>query len=226
MHGTPSKLWEWQEQFNPPSAIETALCLPFTLLHTQPMQFKVGAQDVATFEGEGAYTGEISASMIKNMGVTYALCGHSERRHVLHENNEIVKIKCVNTINSGLTPILCIGEPLGIRKDNKENSYIEEQLKASLPEKECPLLIIAYEPVWAIGTGEVASLDQIASMHKFIASVMKGLAPTQKIAIVYGGSVNPDNARDIMTLDHVDGVLVGGASLDAEKFQRICEAAV
>lgn len=226
MHGGPSDLWTWQENFNATTGIETCLFLPHTILHTQPMTFKVGAQDVSIYRGQGAYTGEISAKMIKETGARYVLAGHSERRHLLNEDNEIVKTKCSNILKADLTAVLCVGEPLDVREAGNEFDYVETQLKECMPDHDLEKIIIAYEPVWAIGTGKVANETQIKDMHAFINKSLKALAPSQNMAILYGGSVKPDNAAGMISIPHVDGFLVGGASLKASDFQQICEAVI
>ncbi len=226
MHGGPSDLWTWQENFNSVDGIETCLFLPFTILHTQPMTFKVGAQDVSTYEGQGAYTGEISADMVKDTGARYVLCGHSERRHLMDESNATVKQKIENVVRTGLKPVLCVGEPLDVREAGQEFDYVQKQIEACWPSESMDQMIIAYEPVWAIGTGKVASIEQIRDMHAFINKCLKTLAPSQNMAILYGGSVKPDNAAGMISIPHVDGFLVGGASLKASDFQLICEASI
>lgn len=223
MHGSTEDLWAWQDAFKAPAGVSCGLFLPFTLLHSQPVNFFTGAQDVSVHEGKGAFTGEISADMIKHTGAKMTLAGHSERRHVMGESDAVVKRKAENALRAGLTVVLCVGEPLDIREAGTQNEYVEAQLKASFPEGgTADNVIIAYEPVWAIGTGKVASLEEIGAMHEFI----KRVAPRQNMAILYGGSVKADNARAILSINNVDGVLVGGASLKPDEFQTIGEAAL
>ncbi len=223
MHGSAEDLWAWQEAFKPPVDVQCGLFLPHTLLHSQPVNFFTGAQDVSIHPGHGAFTGEISAEMVKGTGARMALAGHSERRHIICESNEMVKTKAENAIRAGLTVVLCVGEPLEIREKDKQEEYVAKQLNESFPMGgNADNVIIAYEPVWAIGTGKVATLEEIAAMHAFI----KGVAPAQNMAILYGGSVKAENARAILFTDNVDGVLVGGASLKADEFQKIGEAAL
>lgn len=240
MHGSASDLWAWQEQFVPTEGVNIGLFLPAILLHSQPVNFFTGAQDVSIHEGQGAFTGEISATMIKDTGARMVLCGHSERRHVMGETDAIVKKKAENALRAGLEVVLCVGEPLEIRENGTFEDYVERQLLESFPFLASPAqagasapmdpnlrwesetIMIAYEPVWAIGTGKVASIAAIAAMHDFI----KRVAPIKNIAIVYGGSVKAGNAHEILHTQGVDGVLVGGASLKADEFQKICEAAL
>lgn len=223
MHGSTEDLWAFQESFTPPEDVACGLFLPFTLLHSQPVNFFTGAQDVSRYQGQGAFTGEISADMVKATGARMALAGHSERRHLLGEDNVIVRQKAENIIKAGLKVVLCVGESLNIREAGQQENYVEAQLKESFPDGgNADNVIIAYEPVWAIGTGKVASLEEIAAMHAFI----KGVAPDGNMAILYGGSVKADNARAILATVNVDGVLVGGASLKPDEFQKIGEAAL
>lgn len=223
MNGSAATLWDWQESFTAPNGVEIALFLPDHLLHTQPVNFKVGAQDVSRYEGSGAYTGEISATQIKETGTDYVLCGHSERRHLIGEDSALVKQKAENALRAGLTPVVCVGEPLENREAGDFNEYVERQIKDSWPQGE-GTVIIAYEPVWAIGTGKTATIAEIEAMHSHIKSVLSGVAPGQNIAILYGGSVGAANAAEILGTQGVNGVLVGGASLKPDQFQTICEA--
>lgn len=225
MNGVPADLWAWSESFKPQTNNEIGLFLPYPLLNAQPMQFKVGAQDLSRFEGSGAFTGEVSADMLKSMGVSMAMCGHSERRHVMGEGDDLVKTKAENALRAGLHVILCVGEKLETREAGSSNAYVEAQIAASFPANAADgRVTVAYEPVWAIGTGKVAGEDEIAAMHAHIKDVLKRVAPGQNIAIVYGGSVTADNAAAILKTQGVDGVLVGGASLKPGPFQKICEA--
>lgn len=198
-----------------PKEASTILCPPFPLIESclgHP-SFDVGAQTSGAFL-QGPYTGEVSASLLKEMGCKYVIVGHSERRVHYGETNGVVKQKAQKVLQEGMTPILCIGEPLEIYKNGQANTYLQQQLLESLPE-EGPLLI-AYEPVWAIGTGETPSLETIEKTHYFLTSLLKTETP-----IVYGGSVTGDNAKDILGLPSVSGVLVGGASLSLETFLPI-----
>lgn len=176
---------------------------------------------------QGAYTGEISCDMLTAVGASYALAGHSERRQVMGESDEEVGVKTSYGLKSGLGMILCIGEKLKERKAGKVNEVLERQLAAGLkdvpgdvaPEK----LVIAYEPVWAIGTGEVAGPREIAETHLEVRKIVQNYfsEKAKEIRILYGGSVKPGNCAEIIGLDNVDGVLVGGASLEATSFSEI-----
>ena len=191
----------------------------------------VGAQDLY-FEEKGAFTGEISPGMLKDVGCTYVLCGHSERRHVLGETDELVGKKLTAAIHGGLLPILCVGELLEQRDAGTTEDVVARQLEgglAGLSVEKVSAVTVAYEPVWAIGTGRTATPQQAQEVHAFIRNWLaqkydQELA--QEIRIQYGGSVKPDNARDLLSQEDVDGALVGGASLKADDFVQIIQAAV
>jgi len=191
----------------------------------------VGAQDFY-FEQNGAFTGEISASMLKDIGCTYALCGHSERRHVIGESDELINKKVTAAISGGLLPIFCVGELLAERKASQTNEVVTRQIKnglAGLSAEKISAVTIAYEPVWAIGTGLTATPQQAQEAHvlvrKLLAEMYDGRL-AEEIRILYGGSVKPDNAAELMRQQDVDGLLVGGASLNADDFSAIIRAAV
>ncbi|OSI13090.1 triose-phosphate isomerase [Neisseria canis] len=183
------------------------------------------AQDVSRFNGSGAYTGEVSAEMMKDVGVDIVLIGHSERSLYFNEKNDVQRHKIENVLNVGLTPLLCVGESLKEREDGREKEAVAYQLSVfkGLKTKH---FAVAYEPVWAIGTGKVATKEQIADMHDFIYNEILSLCGEDaNIRILYGGSVNDKNAAEIFTVPHVDGALVGGASLKYESFTAIIQAA-
>ncbi len=205
------------------------ICPPFTLVNVQafdgvqrPENLSMGAQDVSTHEN-GAFTGEISAEMIADSGVKYVIVGHSERRQYHGETNEIVAAKAARAIFAGLTPIICVGETLEDFESGKTNEVIEKQVRESTP-TDAKDIIVAYEPVWAIGTGKIPSLSDIESVHNHVAKVLEtmNLGGT---AILYGGSVKGSNASEIMNTSNVGGVLVGGASLKPDDFLPIISAA-
>jgi len=191
----------------------------------------VGAQDVY-FEAGGAFTGEISAAMLKNLGCTYVLCGHSERRHVIGESDELVNKKVSAAISGGLLPILCLGELLEQRKADKTDEVVTRQFKnslAGLSAAKVRAVTIAYEPVWAIGTGLTATPQQAQAAHELVRGLIGqvyGENLAEEIRILYGGSVKPNNAVDLMSRPDVDGLLVGGASLKADDFVTIIKAAI
>ena len=216
-------------------SVDVAVFPPFTYLQSiaaavSSSGVAVGAQDLY-FEGKGAFTGEISPAMLKDVGCTYALCGHSERRHVIGETDELVNKKVAAAISGGLLPILCVGELLAERDASQTEQVVARQLKAGLdgltPEK-LSAVTIAYEPVWAIGTGRTATPQQAQEVHQFIRQLLAdtyGAELADEMRIQYGGSVKPDNAAELMTEPDVDGLLVGGASLKADDFLAIITAA-
>jgi triosephosphate isomerase len=189
--------------------------------------------------GSGAFTGEISAQMIKEQGGAWVILGHSERRQYFAEADATVSQKIVTALQTGLRPILCVGEPEEIRNKNNQDNFVQSQLEASLelvaqmsPDAQkdaLAQLVIAYEPVWAIGTGKVASLQDIEAMHQGLSQKMEALfgvqLPEAGAPILYGGSVNDANASDILSLKPVSGALVGGASLKPDSFLSICQLA-
>ena len=175
----------------------------------------------------GAYTGEVSAEMLKSINVDYVILGHSERREYFNESHAMLVAKVNICLENGLKPIFCCGEPLSVREAGNENSYVETQLKESLfhlTAEQLTGFVIAYEPIWAIGTGKTASNEQAQQMHAHIRSVMAkqyGAAVADSISILYGGSVKANNAKEIFGQPDVDGGLVGGASLVAADFATI-----
>ena len=200
--------------------------LPYLLdLKQAAPALPVGAQDVSRFDKDGAFTGETSAAMLADLGAQFVLLGHSERRQYFGENNETLSAKLDNALAAGLTPILCVGETLAQRQAAQEQAVVAEQLSV-LRGKVMPHIAVAYEPVWAIGTGQVASPEQIADMHAFIyAELLSFTNKSANIRALYGGSVNAQNAQTILNLPNVDGALVGGASLQTDSFAAIVQAA-
>jgi len=217
-------------------SVTVAVCPPFVYLQAvakalSPSSIAVGAQDIY-FEPEGAFTGEISASMLKDVGCLYCLCGHSERRHVIGESDELINKKVTAAITSGLLPILCVGELIEEREASQTNEVVTRQVKeglAGLSSEKVRAVTIAYEPVWAIGTGLTATPDQAQQVHEFIRELLGQMYDeevAEEIRILYGGSVKPNNAADLMSRKDIDGSLVGGASLKADDFLAIIQAAV
>ena len=197
----------------------TNICLKSVADELKNSKIKVGAQNCYK-ESHGAYTGEVSPAMIKDAGCDYVIIGHSERRQIFGETDELVNQKIKLAIESGLNVILCIGETLEQKENYKQ--VLKAQLQTALDGVDAngENLIIAYEPVWAIGTGKVASIEDIKNVHAYIKQVayseLKYLPP-----VLYGGSVKPNNAKEILELDDVDGVLIGGASLDVNSYVEI-----
>ncbi|MCK4752381.1 MAG: triose-phosphate isomerase [Planctomycetes bacterium] len=217
-------------------SVDVAVCPPFVYLQAvtsaiSTANIAVGAQDIY-FEQKGAFTGEISTSMLKDVGCAYALCGHSERRHVLGETDELINKKVTAAISGGILPILCVGELLEEREAKKTSEVVTRQIKeglAGLSAEKLSAVTLAYEPVWAIGTGLTATPDQAQEVHALIRKLIGELYDSksaEEIRILYGGSAKPDNAAELMGQEDVDGLLVGGASLKADDFVAIIQAAV
>jgi len=187
---------------------------------------EIGGQD-CHFADHGAFTGDVSAAMLRDCGATLVLLGHSERRAAHGETSDIIAQKITAALAQNLDVMLCVGETKAERDDKKAEQVVIDQLQASIPEHAPPArLMVAYEPVWAIGTGAVASPDDIAAMHSVIASVLAEQYGANHVPpILYGGSVNADNAASLFSIPLVSGALVGGASLDADAFATICAAA-
>lgn len=192
------------------------ICLPFTLLYGENHDMTIGAQDVSQNEN-GAYTGDISATMLADANVKYVIVGHSERRIHHHETNEIVRAKAIMAIKHNIIPIICIGETATDKDSNQTESVIKKMLLESIPDN--GEYIIAYEPVWAIGTGKTPTLNEITNVARVISENLSAPAP-----ILYGGSVNQYNARDIMSVTQLNGLLIGGASLKSETFIPIIKS--
>jgi triosephosphate isomerase len=218
------------------SEVEVVIIPPFTAIATvnqalgAAQNIKVGAQNMH-WERSGAFTGEISAAMLRDLYVRYVVLGHSERRQYFGETDEIVNCKVRAAHEALLRPIVCIGETLDQREHGNVEKILGLQLRGSLAglnAKELTETVIAYEPVWAIGTGKTATSDQAQEAHAFIRHTLTELsdsATADKIRIQYGGSVKPDNAASLMSRPDIDGALVGGASLDARSFAQIVKAA-
>ena len=196
------------------------LCLPFTLLCGEHGNVQIGAQDISV-HNNGAFTGDISGKMIAETGAKYVLVGHSERRHNHNETDETTKAKAETAIKNKLIPIICIGETLAEHESGKTVSVIKKMLKKCLPDS--GKFIVAYEPRWAIGTGKTPTVEQIAKIHNVIFEYLKNIGH-KTIPILYGGSVNQSNATDFISVPHVDGLLIGGASLKSDTFLPIIKS--
>ncbi len=209
--------------------MEVIFCPPFSALFNidvvlKETPYKLGAQN-CHWKKEGAFTGEVSVSMLESCGVDYVILGHSERRHIFNETDEWINKKVKAVLNGGLKPILCIGETLDQRKSNETKDVLFYQLKENLHEVEkLDNVVIAYEPVWAIGTGETATTEQVSEAHKWVRDILSDLY-SQDIAnitsILYGGSVKPENAGELFDIKDVNGFLIGGASLKIDPFKEI-----
>lgn len=235
MYKTTAEAKAFAEEFSKlykDTDVRAAICAPFTQLVALKEAFagtnvKLGAQNVH-FEDEGAFTGEISVEMLKEIGVDYCIIGHSERREYFAETDETVNLKLKKLFStSEIIPILCVGENLSEREAGNAFDVVEGQLKADLEgidKADVSKLVIAYEPIWAIGTGKTATPEQAGEMCAHIRNIVEKLYDEDtcdSVIIQYGGSVKPENASEIMNMDEIDGALVGGASLDASKFIKI-----
>lgn len=240
MHKTVSESLELVRKLsystNNVSALDILVCPPFTALSAvyesvKETNIKLGAQNMF-WEDSGAYTGEISPVMIKDIGCEYVIIGHSERRQYFGETDEIVNKKIKAALKHNLKPIVCIGEKLEQREQGITEKVLQNQIYEGLKElseSDMEQITIAYEPVWAIGTGKTATPEIANSAQKFIRDKLKEIFNEQvaeKTRILYGGSVKPENAEGLLSQEHIDGALVGGASLDAEKFAKIIEAGI
>ncbi|SDQ26691.1 triosephosphate isomerase [Virgibacillus subterraneus] len=214
--------------------VESIICAPFPFLSslvekTKGTKVKIGAQNMH-FEEKGAFTGEVSPVMLKDLGVTHVVIGHSERREHFAETDETVNKKAHAAFKHGLTPIVCVGETLEQREANETMKHIEKQVRKGLEglsEEQVASTIVAYEPIWAIGTGKTASSEDANEVCTHIRNVIKDAASedtAEKVVIQYGGSVKPANIDELLTQSDIDGALVGGASLEAESFLALVEA--
>lgn len=211
------------------SQVDAAVCPPFPYLSAfSNGELSLGAQDVSQ-HNKGAFTGEVSASQLKELGCGYVIVGHSERREYHQESNQIVAEKAKAAIESGIVPIVCFGEPLEIREANSYINYVKEQVAFVIDAlgELSGKIVLAYEPIWAIGTGKTASPEQAQEVHCEIRAMLaqgnNDLA--QNMQILYGGSVNAGNAEQLFSQPDVDGGLIGGASLKPDDFMAICTAA-
>lgn len=213
----------------------TILAVPFPYLIMAKEVFannasvQIAAQNCYT-KNSGAYTGEISAAMLNSIGISYVIVGHSERREYFNETNAMLAEKVNIALANNVTPIFCCGEALSVREANEQNAYVEQQIKESLfhlTPQQIQQVIIAYEPIWAIGTGKTASTEQAQEMHHYLRNVLANqysVTVANEISILYGGSVKAANAVELFSQPDVDGGLVGGASLQANEFLNIIAA--
>ncbi len=218
------------------SNVEVSICPPFVYLTTvsnliNDLSIFLGAQNVSQ-ENEGAFTGEVSCKMLSDFGCRYVIIGHSERRSLYGESSELVAEKFIQVQKAGLTPILCVGELLEERESGKTEAVVGLQLRTVLEKigtGSFKKAVIAYEPVWAIGTGLTATPDQAQEVHRFIRELVAEYESDREVAeqvrILYGGSVKIDNAKEIFAMKDIDGGLIGGAALKPEDFLGICQAA-
>lgn len=213
---------------------EAIVCAPFVYLQslvekTEGLEVSIAAQTMH-FENEGAFTGEVSAPMLRDIGVSHVIIGHSERRQYFNETNESVNKKVLTAFAHNLIPIICVGESLQQREADETLTHIESQVKVALSdltEEQVSKAIIAYEPIWAIGTGKTASSADANEVCTHIREVIKKYFSedvANKVTIQYGGSVKPENIEELLSMSDIDGALVGGASLEAESFKKLVEA--
>ena len=239
MNMTPSEAEKLVNELKPmvegKNGCDIVVCVPFVDVATvvnavKGTNIKVGAQNVH-FKKNGAYTGEISADMLKECGVEYVVIGHSERRQYFGETDETVNLRLKAALEAGITPILCVGEVLTEREQDVTAEVVARQTKIALLDVDADAVknvIIAYEPVWAIGTGKTATSDQADEVCGIIRDVLTakyGKDVAEAVTIQYGGSMKPDNAKELLSKYHVDGGLIGGASLKAADFTAIVDAA-
>lgn len=213
--------------------VEVVICPPFTSLYSASVALAesdlvLGAQNCHQ-EKNGAFTGEVSAHFLDELGCAYVIIGHSERRQIFNEDDDMIAQKLVRVFDTSLTPILCVGETSEERRDQKTEMVIDRQLKIalrSLTHEQISRVVVAYEPVWAIGTGNTATPEQAQEVHKFIRKrigQIVGHNTSLESRIIYGGSVKPDNARGLLQQPDIDGALVGSASLEPEVFVKIIQ---
>lgn len=234
MYKTTAEAKAFAEEFKKlyqPSDVRVAILAPFTQLAALAEEFKgtgicLGAQNVH-YEREGAFTGEISVPMLREIGVEYCIVGHSERRQYFNESDETVNRKAKALLEAGITPVICVGENLYQREHNYQDKLVAEQVANAMegiPAEDAAKVVIAYEPIWAIGTGRTATPIQANHMCKVIRDELEEIYDEEtadKVVIQYGGSVKPENASEILNMEEIDGALVGGASLEPLKFIEI-----
>ncbi len=226
MHKTQAEAQEFLQVFKPllhdtDESREVVLCIPFTALGTMSKilhgsQIQLGAQNIH-WEEKGAYTGEIAGDMLTEMGISYVVVGHSERRQYFGETDETANLRVIAAQRHRLTPILCVGETKSQRDAGETETVIINQVKRGLVDVDQKNIVIAYEPIWAIGTGDTCA----ATEANRVIGVIRSQLSNPDMSILYGGSVNPKNIDEIMTQPEIDGTLVGGASLDPTGFARI-----
>ena len=228
-HGSRAAIQAFSEQwsFDANPALRIAIAPPFPYLQALIEALpgcELAAQDCSV-HAQGAYTGEVSADMLADLGCQFVLVGHSERRQYHDETDELIAEKLAVAQSAGVTPVLCVGEQLPAREAGEQEDVVRAQLQSALATSQ-PKLLIAYEPVWAIGTGLTATPDQANDMHAMIKQEVESLlGASQATPILYGGSVNAENADALFACPHVDGALVGGASLEAASFMAIAQSA-
>jgi len=240
MNTTPSEsvdlITEISSLVGQQSQVQVCVCPPFTSLHkasslVEQSQVQLGAQNMSA-EPSGAYTGEISAEMLRDLYVNYVILGHSERRQYFGETNESINLKVLAAVQNNLKPIYCIGETLEERESGKTLDVVKPQViegLANFPLAEVENLVVAYEPVWAIGTGKTATDEMAQEVHAYVRGLLTDLfgdIPGSSIRILYGGSMKPENASGLLSQPDVDGGLIGGALLNAKSLCSIVDSAI
>jgi triosephosphate isomerase (TIM) len=216
MHKTVGQTKEFAAAFRAPTGVEVVVCPPYTALRAAVESGMPAYAQNVHWAGEGAFTGEVSAPMLVELGVRGAIVGHSERRQYFGETDEMVGRRAAAALDAGLSVIACVGE----LEEERERGETEDVLRRQLAALEAhDNLVVAYEPVWAIGTGKTATPELAQEAHAFVKSILQ-------VPVLYGGSVKPDNAAELLAQPDVDGALVGGASLEVESFVAICQAGV
>ncbi|ART78390.1 triose-phosphate isomerase [Sutcliffiella horikoshii] len=220
---------EFLQQLKEGNGVEVVVCPPAPLLYPaklyvqgQKKEIQIGAQNVHQ-EDKGAYTGETAASLLKEIGCSHCIIGHSERRQYAQEDDATVNQKAKQALKRGLTPVICIGETLEQKQQDQTEKVLTKQILGAMDGMDVSQVVFAYEPVWAIGTGESATAAEAQRIHGYIRSVLEYLdvQNAEKVSILYGGSVNENNAQEFASMTDIDGVLVGGASLQVDSFQKI-----
>lgn len=239
MYLTPSEsvalVREVKDKLKNSNGIKIVVCPPFISIcsiqkELNGSKISIGAQN-CHWDDEGAYTGEVSAKMLADLGCQFVIVGHSERRNYFRETDEMINMKLKQTLKENLSPILCVGETWQERDSGNTEKVLESQLTKNLTgisKEDLLKIVIAYEPVWAIGSGKNATSEQAQSAHSYIRQVLTGLHDkdtAEQISIIYGGSVSPENARELLQAEGIDGALVGGSSLKVESFIKIISAA-
>ena len=237
--GTPAEAKEMLEKLIPLvsdiNSVDTVICAPFTALSgaceiVKGTNIKIGAQNMY-FEESGAFTGEVSPNFLKTLGVDYVILGHSERRDIFKENDDLINKKLKKALSVGLTPIVCIGEHLDERENGQTKQIVRNQINETfkdLSSDDMKKTVIAYEPIWAIGTGKTATPEQAEEIHVYIRELLAEKFDddtAEQVRIQYGGSMKPANANDLLSRKNIDGGLVGGASLQADSLFEIIKAA-
>jgi triosephosphate isomerase len=225
-----------KERLKDVTGAKVVICPPFTSLPAvrsaiQSTRISLGAQNMH-WEEKGAYTGEVSPTMLLTAGCKYVIIGHSERRTFFSETDDTVNLKTKSSLKFNLSPIICVGERLEQREANETEQVVEHQVKGAFKDlhpEQAEKTVVAYEPIWAIGTGKTATPEQANEVHHFIRELLSsqfGKECAEKINVLYGGSVKPENSRELLEMPEIDGALVGGASLDAQSFEKIVRGSI